>query len=519
MEAESLRRAHTGEHQLAKLVEQVQGSMAEVQRMSNRVETDKSLEWTVRERQIEAREKGVREMEARLSSQSKDVEEQRRRVSELLRNLQDSQVDDRSSLTAERERLQAEHTRLQELQQSVREADRNNKEALKHSWAQVEEERRSFQQDQLRMDTELSMRKEEVELQERQVKNEAERLKSLHQQIEVARQNASRRIRETESTVANERRCLMNDLEVFEEKRRMHSSEVTQLEADKKGFTEEKEAFEGELRSVGLMAQEVERRSEEIKELHAQAADARNEIQLLRSQLQEERSAQGSEMERLKTMQTLIEQQRLQLLQTENQLRVRGIEDMDLMVTTQASFPIAQGGDAASGFGELVTQPQFGALAGPQVPSEPVTGSSGPRELLPGGKVATGWAEPSQFRRPLATPCRAPAGHMGTGAGRVELQTLLRRTREENGAMHLYIQESASFLRQAEMTSGGGMAPQFGAVDPFQTRPAGPSQTVQFAYFPQVAASPSFGPSSGSSSLEDAGSGTPESLSDLNSHH
>jgi len=529
MEAESLRRAHTGEHQLAKLVEQVQDSVAEVQRMSNRVDTDKTLEWSVRERQIEAREKSVREMEARLSSQSKEVEEQRRRVSELLRNLDESQVDDRNSLSSERERLKAEHTRLQELQQCVREADRNNKEALKHSWAQVEEERRSFQQDQMRVDTELAIRKEEVEIQERQIKQEAERLKALHQQIEVARQNASRRIRETESTVANERRCLMNDLEVFEEKRGRHAQEVAQLEAERKAFVEEKSTFDSEIRSVGLMAQEVERRSEEIKELHAQAAEARGEIQLLRSQLQEERSAQGSEMERLKTMQTLIEQQRLQLLQTENQLRVRGIEDMDLMVTTEAYFPGAQGGE----FGELVTQPQPGAFGAPQVPSEPVTAGSWPREQLPPSSKEVAVRDPSQLRRPLATPCRAPAGVMGPGGGRVELQTMLRRTREENGAMHLYIQESASFLRQAEMTSGAGMVPpHLGGVDPtFQTGlssgvPPGVSPGVRFADygtggFPrQVAASPSFGPSSGSSSLDDAGaSGTPESLSDLNSHH
>merc|ERR1719235_2626115 len=60
---------------------------------------------------------------------------------------------------------------------------------------------------------------------------------------------------------------------------------------------------------------------------------------MLRDQLSQERSAHGSELERLKTMQTLVEQQRLQLLQTENQFRMRGIEDIDLMVTTQATFP------------------------------------------------------------------------------------------------------------------------------------------------------------------------------------
>ncbi|CAE7601596.1 gnl [Symbiodinium natans] len=80
IEAESLRRAHTGEHHLTKLVEQVQGSVAEVERLSKRVDTDKSLEWSVRERQLEAREKNARELEAQLTRQSKEVEQQRRRL-------------------------------------------------------------------------------------------------------------------------------------------------------------------------------------------------------------------------------------------------------------------------------------------------------------------------------------------------------------------------------------------------------------------------------------------------------
>merc|ERR1719310_349041 len=96
------------------------------------------------------------------------------------------------------------------------------------------------------------------------------------------------------------------------------------------------------------MAIEVQRKSEELKALHEQAGEARGEILRLRDQLSEERTAHGSELERLKTMQTLVEQQRLQLLQTENQLRMRGIEDIALMVTTQATFP-AEAGSAVPG--------------------------------------------------------------------------------------------------------------------------------------------------------------------------
>merc|ERR1740117_1452559 len=88
-------------------------------------------------------------------------------------------------------------------------------------------------------------------------------------------------------------------------------------------------------------------------DLQNEMHDAREEIQRLRGQLQEERKDQGTEMERLKTMQTLIEQQRLQLLQTENQMSVRAIEDIDMLVTTQATLNSGGGGqmDAYGGGG------------------------------------------------------------------------------------------------------------------------------------------------------------------------
>lgn len=419
VEAENLRRAQTGEHHLTKLVEQVQGSVAEVERLSKRVDSDKTMEWSVRERQIEARERNAREMEAQLSRQSKEVEEQRRRLSDLVSNLQNCQEEDTSVLASERERLQAEHQRLLELQQSVREADRNNKEALKHAWAQVEEDRRVLQQEQLRFDSEQAARKEELEMQERQLKSETERLKTLHQQIEVARQSAARRIRETESTVANERRCLMNDLEAFEEKKRFQSSEAMKLENDRRQLQEDKSNFESELHSVGLMAQELERRSEEIRLLHGEAAEARSELHLLRGQLQEERSAQGTEMERLRTMQSLIEQQRLQLLQTENQLRLQGVEDIDLQVTGQGHFPndLHSLGNAQEAMNRWTTDWQ-------------------PRE--------------AQVSGPIPAATRRPASISSLGGSDFQIRSKLQRSRKGSGEMQTYLLQSAAFLQEAQ---------------------------------------------------------------------
>ncbi|CAE7039599.1 gnl [Symbiodinium sp. KB8] len=418
---------------------------------------------SVRERQLEAREKNARELEAQLSRQGKEVEEQRRRLplpqhpaNPGLRSVAalHPEEDDSTAMAADRERLQAEHQRLLDLQQSVRDADRNNKEAMKHAWAQVEEERRTLQEQQLRLDSELNARREELDVQEHRLKAETERLKSLHQQIEVARQSAARRIRDTESTVANERRCLMNDLEVFEERRRLHAQEALKLETDRKAFQEEKEQLESDLQSMGLMAHEVERRSEEIRALHDQAAEARAELQLLRGQLQEERTAQGSEMERLKTMHSLVEQQRLQLLQTENQLRLRGIEDVDLQLTAQvastsAAFPVAE------------------ALPDPVRAGEP--------EMLKAGV-----AGPLSKKRLPATPCRA--GGRPTGGFGFEVRSQLQRLRQENGAMQTYLTQSAAFLQQAQ-----------GAAAPAPARRAlSLGTTSQASQCPAVAKRPGF---------------------------
>jgi len=420
VEADNLRRAQSGEHHLTKLVEQVQGSVAEVERLSKRVDADKTMEWSVRERQIEARERNAKEMEAQLSRQSKEVEEQRRRLSDLVTNLQTCQEEDTTVLASERDRLQAEHQRLKELQQSVREADRNNKEALKHAWAQVEEDRRVLQQEQLRFDSEHAARKEELEVQERQLKSETERLKALHQQIEVARQSAARRIRETESTVANERRCLMNDLEAFEEKKRFHASESMKLENDRRQLHEDKNNFESELHSVGLMAQELERRSEEIRVLHEEAAEARSELHHLRGQLQEERSAQGSEMERLRTMQSLIEQQRLQLIQTENQLRIQGVEDIDLQVAGQGHFP----------------SPELQSLGNAQ-------------EAM--NRWTADWLEkPREVSGPIPDPIRRRPATTSLGGTDFQIRSKLQRSRKGSGEMQNYLLQSAQFLQEAQ---------------------------------------------------------------------
>merc|ERR1719389_771503 len=103
----------------------------------------------------------------------------------------------------------------------------------------------------------------------------------------------------------------MSDLEAFEEKRRILAVEVAKVNDEKRRLEEDRSGFDQEVRNVGQMAAEVQRRSEELKNLHNQAGEARGELLQLRDQLHEERSAHSTEAERLKTMQTLVEQQRL----------------------------------------------------------------------------------------------------------------------------------------------------------------------------------------------------------------
>merc|ERR1712136_118615 len=100
---------------------------------------------------------------------TKEVEEQRRRMTDLLRHMEDGQLDDRSNVATDRERLDAEHRRILELQQTIRDVDRNNKEAMKHTWAQLEDERRAFLEENIRVESDICARRQEIELQERQV--------------------------------------------------------------------------------------------------------------------------------------------------------------------------------------------------------------------------------------------------------------------------------------------------------------------------------------------------------------
>jgi len=241
----------------------------------------------------------------------------------------------------------------------------------------------------------------------------------------------------------------MNDLEVFAEKGRAFAAEVQKLEDEKRSLAEERRNFEQEVRNVGEMAAEVEHRSEELRVLHHQAGEARGEILRLRDQLSEERGEHDSELERLKTMQTLVEQQRLQLLQTENQCRMRGIEDIDFMITTQATIP----SKTAGAVGDLAEPVQDPVASLNQPASAPFAGAVVPvvSSMLSGRGIANlGHRLPATAGRAGSTGHRLQSGADALGA-RMELQTLLRRTREASGDV-VHIQEQFRFLQQSQPT-------------------------------------------------------------------
>jgi len=165
-------------------------------------------------------------------------------------------------------------------------------------------------------------------------------------------------------------------------------------------------------------------------------------------------------------------------LQTENQLRMRGIEDIDLMVTTQATFPadgsgFAQAGQTTGNPFEGFTMPVnvFGGLGNPgkeNLAAAPFTQPAGaPAGAYPAGGSATwsGRGMSDLGQRMPATPGIAGStghrlppgggggGYGGGGGSRMELQTLLRRTKEASGDV-LYVQEQFRFLQQSGQPAG-----------------------------------------------------------------
>lgn len=480
LEIESVKKSYVGVAQLDSLMHKVQGSVEEVGKMSKKVESDKMMEHNLRERQLVVREQNVQEMENRLKTQAREVEDQRKKMTELVSRMKESQVDDRTGLALERERLEAEHRRLEELQITLRETDRSNKEQIRHSWNKLEEEKRIFNTERLQFESDMSTRREETEARERRIQHEVDRLKVMHEQVETARANASKRIRESETMIAGERRCLMNDLEVFEEKKRTFAEELEKFEIDRKALNEERKSFDQERHNVGQMAVEVQQRSAEVARVFAEVGDAKEELERLRQQLAGERSMHGQEMERLKTMQTIVEQQRLQLLQTENQIRMQGIEDFNLTVSCRSTFAAAVHNNGSAPMLQNsadLPMPMLQNATPMMQPSPALGGMTNAASAVPLGgttpadmnslviEAAKAAVQPLQNFQP---PVRAQAlSEFGQGSvsmeddgsrrARLEMHSRLRQIKDQSTDMHMYLQEQTMFL-QGEGVKRAGIA-------------------------------------------------------------
>merc|ERR1712129_112289 len=186
-----------------------------------------------------------------------------------------------------------------------------------------------------------------------------------------------------------------------------------------------------------------------MRVVHREAGEARSEILRLRDQLSEDRGERETKLEQLMTMQTLVEQQRLQLLHTENQFRMQGIEDIDFMISTQATIPYNTA--AAAGNLAVVVQDPVASLN--RSASAPTTGAVAPvgSSMWSGRGIAhLGHRLPATAGRAGSTGHRLQSGAEVLGA-RMELQTLLRRTKEASGDV-VHIQEQFRFLQQSQPT-------------------------------------------------------------------
>jgi hypothetical protein len=181
-------------------------------------------------------------------------------------------------------------------------------------------------------------------------------------------------------------------------------------------------------------------------------------------------------------MHTLIEHQRLQLLQTENQLRVKGIEDMDVVLSPYGltegpiprldvdippildrvgEAPVCRFGTFAAhkspiavnvepGFAHMMAVHPTDAFAPADVQQEqaPSSESHEHKQHHPGTDDVDGLASAATMR-PSAPPSRG----LSVNANRMQLQTLLRRTREQSGDMQVYISEKVQLLQEERAPS------------------------------------------------------------------
>eukprot|EP00397_Hematodinium_sp_SG-2012_P001905 GEMP01001910.1.p1 GENE.GEMP01001910.1~~GEMP01001910.1.p1 ORF type:complete len:1049 (+),score=314.21 GEMP01001910.1:341-3148(+) len=287
----------------------------QVESLARRLDGSASLHEDSVKAQLEIRERNVKQLERFCEEKLAEVEQQRRKVTAVLEQMQDDRSVGESQQEQQRERLDRDHQRVLDILAAAKEKERLTALREEEERAQLEEERRRFKLEEENTRNELNQIKSENDVTRRKLIKERDALDNLRRQVEQANMNCQRRINETETLVASERRNLMVDLEVIGERERALKNEIEVLEQRRQNCEMEELRIAEETKRLSIFAAEISHKSEDICSLYQMASAVKSESQRLHGEMVENKREMMSEKTNLKSLHTLVEHQRLQLMQ------------------------------------------------------------------------------------------------------------------------------------------------------------------------------------------------------------
>jgi len=337
-EMESVRVASRSSVELVTVMDRVQDTTVQVESLARRLDGAKSNQEDSLKMQLDQRERNVAAMERHCQERLQEVEAQRRKLTHLIDSMKDDRASSEDQVQHARERVDRDHQRVLELLTTTKEKDQQSLALLDEQRAQLEDERRRFEGEK---EASMSREKEiknENEATLRRLKKERESLDALRRVVEQAEMNCGRRIQESETIVTSEKRNMMVDLEVLAERERVLKMELDALATKRHYVQVEAARVEEEGARVRLFAAEVHKRSEEICVFYEETRHAKEESQRLHNEVMDSERQIASEKANLKSLHTLVEGQRLELLK-ETTVRLERRENNPTFLPPQGPTP------------------------------------------------------------------------------------------------------------------------------------------------------------------------------------
>ncbi|CBZ55423.1 conserved hypothetical protein [Neospora caninum Liverpool] len=275
-----LRQQTTSQGDICALLRHVESSAESIKFITERLSEESTQGRQQLDFQRAEREVTLKAMEDELKTQQKQTAEQHGALVALLGDFQRQQEASEERHRKERERLDAEHAALRQLQLTLKCADEQQKRMFEELKTAIEDEKRDLMRKSEAKEFELKDREQRLEVAQRRLEGERRAIDAASRGVEETRARAAARLREVEGEVFEERQHALRELEAVEEERRQLQQTKQELTLIRADLDRRQHAVEEERQKTQTLLLQVEKKEAEIKRLHSEAMEARTQAEL-----------------------------------------------------------------------------------------------------------------------------------------------------------------------------------------------------------------------------------------------